>query len=44
MHGCFGTTCNIVFILKTILASVHTDTYSMDYYLYKLSNNILDNI
>lgn len=27
VHDCFGTTCDKVFILKTILASVYTDLY-----------------
>ena len=44
VHDCFGTTCDKVFILKTILASVYTDLYSSDPYLYKFDKSILDNI
>lgn len=44
IHDCFGTTCDKVFVLKTILASVYTDIYSSDQYLIKFDNNILDYI
>lgn len=44
VHDCFGTTCDKVFILKTILASVYTDLYSSDPYLYKFDKSILDSI
>lgn len=44
VHDCFGTTCDKVFVLKTILASVYTDIYSSDPYLYKLDKFILDNL
>lgn len=44
VHDCFGTTCDKVFILKTILASVYTDLYSSDPYLNKFDSYILDNI
>ena len=44
VHDCFGTTCDKVFILKTILASVYTDLYSSDPYLYKFDKFILDSI
>ena len=36
IHNCFGTTCDKVFLLKTILASVYTDLYSSNQYLLKL--------
>ena len=44
IHDCFGTTCDKVFILKTILASVYTDIYSSEKYLIKFDNFILDYI
>ena len=44
VHDCFGTTCDKVFRLKTILASVYTDLYSRDPYLYKFDESILDSI
>ena len=44
VHDCFGTTCEKVFTLKTILASVYTDLYSSDPYLYKFDKYILDHI
>jgi len=44
VHDCFGTTCDKVFILKTILASVYTDIYSSEPYLYNFDKDILDNI
>lgn len=44
VHDCFGTTCDKVFILKTILASVYTDLYSSDPYIYKFDKFILDSI
>ncbi len=44
VHDCFGTTCDKVFNLKTLLASVYTNLYSSDPYLYKFDKHILDNI
>ena len=44
VHDCFGTTCDKVYLLKTILASVYTDLYSSDHYLYKFDNSILESI
>jgi DNA-directed RNA polymerase len=44
VHDCFGTTCDKVFVLKTILASVYTDLYSSNQYLLKFDNCILDSI
>jgi len=44
VHDCFGTTCDKVDILKTILASVYTDLYSSDPYLYKFDKFILESI
>lgn len=44
IHDCFGTTCEKVFVLKTILPSVYTNLYSSDPYLQKFYKNILDNI
>jgi DNA-directed RNA polymerase len=44
IHDCFGTTCEKVFVLKTILASVYIDLYSTDPYLIKLDNNVFDQI
>lgn len=44
VHDCFGTTCDKVSVLKTILAPVYIDLYSSDPYLYKFDKNILDNI
>lgn len=44
VHDCFGTTCDKVSNLKIILASVYTDLYSSDPYLYKFDNFILDSI
>ena len=40
VHDCFGTTSEKVFILKTMLASVYTDLYSEDHYLYKFDRDI----
>lgn len=39
VHGYFGTTCDKVYIVKTILASVYTDLYSSDPYLYKFDKS-----
>lgn len=44
VHDCFGTTCDKVSNLKIILASVYTDLYSSDPYLYKFDKFILDSI
>ncbi len=44
VHDCFGTTCEKVFRLKTILASVYTDLYSRDPYLCKFDQSIFDSI
>lgn len=44
VHDCFATTCDKVFLLKTILAFVYTDLYSSDPYLYKFDKSILDSI
>lgn len=44
VHDCFGTTCDKVFLLKTILASVYTDLYSSDPYIYKFDESIFDSI
>lgn len=44
IHDCFGTTCDKIFVLKTMLASVYTDLYSSDQYLIKFDNYILDYI
>lgn len=44
VHDCFGTTCDKVSLLKTILASVYADLYSSDPYLYKFDKSILDSI
>lgn len=44
VHDCFGTTCEKVFSLKTILASVYTDIYSSDPYLLKFDKDVLDYI
>lgn len=40
VHDCFGTTCEKVFRLKTILASVYTDLYSRDPYLCKFDQSL----
>ncbi len=42
VHDCFGTTCDKVDLLNTLLASVYTHLYSSDPYLYKFDKNILD--
>ncbi|BCR34207.1 RNA polymerase, partial (mitochondrion) [Aspergillus udagawae] len=42
VYDCFGTTPEKVFVLKIMLASVYTDIYSSDPYLYKFYKNILD--
>lgn len=42
VHDCIGTTTEKVFVLKTMLASVYTDIYSSDPYLYKFDKNISD--
>lgn len=44
IHDCFGTTCDKVFTLKTIIASVYTDLYSNDPYLKKFDSCIWDNV
>jgi DNA-directed RNA polymerase len=44
VHDCFGTTCDKVFLFKTMLASVYTDIYSSDQYLVKFDKYILDYI
>ena len=44
IHGCFGTTCDKVFVLKTLLASIYTDMYTSDQYLIKFDENILESI
>lgn len=44
VHDCFGTTCDKVFNLKTMLAAVYTDLYSSEPYLYKFDMFVLDNI
>lgn len=44
VHDCFGTTCDKVFTLKTILASVYTDLYSSEPYLYKFDIQLLDTL
>jgi hypothetical protein len=44
IHDCFGTTCDKVSVLKTILASVYTDLYSSKQYLIKFDKDILDSI
>lgn len=44
IHDCFGTTCDKVETLKTILVSVYTDLYSTDQYLKKFYNSILTTI
>lgn len=44
VHDCFGTTCDKVLILKTILASVYTDIYSTEPYLINFDKDILDTI
>jgi DNA-directed RNA polymerase len=44
VHDCFGTTCDKAFTLKVLLASVYTDIYSNDPYLYKFDNYVLDHI
>ena len=55
VYDCFGTTCDKVSLLERLLASVHTDLYSSDPYLYysrphtcvcfyKFDKSILDSI
>jgi len=44
VHDCFGTTCDKVSTLKTILASVYTELYSSKPYLIKFDNYIFENI
>lgn len=44
VHDCFGTTTEKVSTLKTLLASVYTDLYSSEPYLYKFDKYILDHI
>lgn len=44
IHDCFGTTTDKVFLLKTMLASVYTDLYSSEPYLYKFDKDIFDYI
>jgi len=46
VHDCFGTTCDKVFRLKTILASVYTELYSSESYLIKFDDyalNVIEN-
>jgi hypothetical protein len=42
IHDCFGTTCDKVSVLKTILAFVYTDLYSNDHYLIKFDKNMFE--
>lgn len=42
VHDCFGTTCDKVSNLKILLASVYTELYSTDPYLYRFDNQIMD--
>ena len=44
VHDCFGTTCDKVFALKIILASVYTDLYSSDPYLCEFDKDMLDEL
>lgn len=44
IHGFFWTTCDKVFVLKTILASVYTDLYSSNLYLLEFDNCVFDYI
>lgn len=44
VQDCFGTTCDKVFTLKTILASVYTDLYTTEPYLYKFDRDIFEYI
>lgn len=44
VHDCFATTCDKVYLLKTILASVYTELYTNDPYLIKFDNSVLTNI
>nr|YP_009543520.1 DNA-dependent RNA polymerase [Coniothyrium glycines]AYU74410.1 DNA-dependent RNA polymerase [Coniothyrium glycines] len=44
VHDCFATTCDKVFRLKTVLASVYTELYSDESYLIKFDTHILDAI
>ena len=44
VHDCFGTTCDKVSLMKTILASIYTDLYSADPYLDRFDNSIFDSI
>ena len=44
IHDCFGTTCDTVFCLQTILASVYVDLYISDPYLLRFDKDVLDQI
>ena len=44
VHDCFGTTCEKVSLMKTILASIYTDLYSADPYLDTFDKSIIDSI
>ena len=44
IHDCFGTTADKVFTLKTLLASVYTDLYTKDHYLYSFDRNLFKDI
>lgn len=44
IHGCFGVTCDKVFILKTLLASVYTDLFSKYYYLHRFDKSVFYNL
>lgn len=44
VHDCFGTTCEKVSLMKTILASIYTDLYSADPYLDRFDKSIIDSI
>ena len=44
VHDCFGTTAEKMFLLKTMLASVYTDLYSSDHYLYKFDKYLFDTL
>lgn len=42
IHDCFGTTCDKVYVLKALLASVYTDLYSNDHYLIKFDMDLFE--
>jgi len=44
VHDCFGTTCDKVPILKTMLASVYTELYSNEPYLKRFDECVLNGI